>query len=107
DSKDSISHADGRLAEGAIALVEVQAYVFAAKQYAANLARQLGQKERAVALEREADLLRKRFEQVFWCEELGTYALALDGEKQACAVRSSNVGHLLFSGMISDDRGAL
>lgn len=104
DSKDSIMHADGRLAEGAIALVEVQAYVFAAKRHAAKLARQLGHKERAEALERQADSLRKRFEQTFWCEDLGTYALALDGDKQPCRVKSSNAGHALFAGIASTSR---
>ncbi|MBV9062071.1 MAG: amylo-alpha-1,6-glucosidase [Alphaproteobacteria bacterium] len=104
DSKDCIMHADGRLAEGAIALVEVQAYVFAAKRHAAKLARQLGRKEHAEALERQADSLRKRFEQAFWCEDLGTYALALDGEKHPCRVKSSNAGHALFAGIASPAR---
>ncbi len=99
DSKDSIMHADGRLAEGAIALVEVQAYVFAAKRHAANLARVLGHQERAEALDAEAEALRKRFEQAFWCEDIGTYALALDGDKQPCRVKSSNAGHALFGGI--------
>jgi glycogen debranching enzyme len=104
DSKDSIMHADGRLAEGAIALVEVQAYVFAARRHAAKLARQLGHKDRAEALERQADSLRKRFEHAFWCEDLGTYALALDGDKQPCRVKSSNAGHALFAGIASAHR---
>ena len=60
-------------------------------------------RDRAAAHGR-GDQLAQRFEQAFWCEELGTYALALDGAKRACAVRSSNAGHLLFSGMIRDDR---
>ena len=104
DSKDSIMHADGKLAEGAIALVEVQAYVFAAKRYAAKLARQLGLKERAETLERDAESLRKRFEQAFWCEALGTYALALDGAKNQCCVKSSNAGHAMFAGIASQAR---
>jgi glycogen debranching enzyme len=104
DSKDSISHADGRLAEGSIALCEVQAYVFAAKRHAAQLARVLGHEERAEALEREAEALRKRFEQAFWCEDIGMYALALDGDKQPCRVRSSNAGHALFGGIASASR---
>lgn len=104
DSKDSIMHADGHLAEGAIALVEVQAYVWAAKRYAAKLSRQLGDKERAEELEREAEALRKRFEQAFWCEDLGTYALALDGSKAPCRVKSSNAGHALFAGIASAHR---
>jgi glycogen debranching enzyme len=104
DSFDAIFHADGALAEGNIALAEVQGYVFAAKRLAARCAQRLGRREIAHRLEIEAYQLAQRFEEAFWCEELGTYALALDGEKQACAVRSSNAGHLLFSGMIRDDR---
>jgi len=49
-------------------------------------------------------LLAERFEEAFWCEELGTYALALDGEKRPCQVRTSNAGQLLFSGMICEAR---
>jgi glycogen debranching enzyme len=104
DSFDAIFHADGRLAEGSIALAEVQGYVFAAKRLAARCALRLGRREIAQRLELEARRLAERFEQAFWCEELGTYALALDGNKEPCRVRSSNAGHLLFSGMIQDDR---
>jgi glycogen debranching enzyme len=50
--------------------------------------------------------LRRRFEDVFWCDDLGTYALALDGDKKPCRVRTSNAGHALFSGIISSDRAA-
>jgi glycogen debranching enzyme len=104
DSYDAIFHADGSLAEGNIALAEVQGYVFAGKRLAARCAQRLGRREIAQRLEMEARQLAQRFEDTFWCEELGTYALALDGAKRPCAVRSSNVGHLLFSGMIRDDR---
>jgi glycogen debranching enzyme len=104
DSHDSVFHADGRLAEGPIALVEVQAYVYAAKRMAARCARALGKMERAGALERQAEELRRRFEQTFWCDELGTYALALDGDKALCKVRTSNAGHALFAGIASPDR---
>jgi len=104
DSYDAIFHADGSLAEGNIALAEVQGYVFAGKRLAARCAQRLGRREIAQRLETEARQLAQRFEDAFWCEELGTYALALDGAKRPCAVRSSNAGHLLFSGMIRDDR---
>ena len=104
DSYDAIFHADGRLAEGYIALAEVQGYVFAAKRLAARCAMRLGRREIAQQLELEAKLLADRFEEAFWCEDLGTYALALDGDKKPCKVRSSNAGQLLFSGMIREDR---
>ncbi len=104
DSFDSVFHADGSLAEGPIALCEVQGYVFAARRAAAALARVLGQEERAKQLERQAEELRQRFEDAFWCEALGTYALALDGAKRPCRVRTSNAGHCLFAGIASPER---
>jgi glycogen debranching enzyme len=107
DSYDAVFHADGRLAEGYIALAEVQGYVFAGKQLAARCAARLGKIERARQLETEAGLLAGRFEEAFWCEDLGTYALALDGDKQPCKVRTSNAGQLLFSGMVRKDRAHL
>ncbi len=107
DSYDAIFHADGRLAEGYIALAEVQGYVFAAKRLAALCARRLGLEGRARRLEAEALQLAERFEAAFWCEELGTYALALDGEKQPCRVRTSNAGQLLFTGIVREDRARM
>jgi glycogen debranching enzyme len=107
DSYDAIFHADGRLAEGYIALAEVQGYVFAGKQLAARCALRLGHPERAAQLMAEAQELAERFEQAFWCEELGTYALALDGAKQPCKVRTSNAGQLLFTGIVRADRARL
>ncbi len=104
DSHDSIFHADGRLAEGPIALAEVQGYVYAAKRALARCAEHLGKHERAVALDNQASKLADQFERAFWCEELGTYALALDGRKQPCKVRTSNAGQLLLSGMIDAGR---
>jgi len=106
DSFDSIFHADGSSAEGPIALCEVQAYVFAAKQGAADLARALGDGEYGERLEREAEAMRQRFEERFWLDDLGTYALALDGNKQPCRVLSSNAGHALFAGIASPERAA-
>ena len=104
DSYNAIFHADGRLAEGYIALAEVQGYVFAAKRLAARCATRLGKIDQAQKLEAEATRLAERFEEAFWCEELGTYALALDGAKQPCRVRTSNAGQLLFTGIVSEDR---
>jgi glycogen debranching enzyme len=104
DSYDAIFHADGSLAEGNIALAEVQGYVFAGKQLAARCALRLGLTDKAAQLDAEARALAERFEKAFWCEELGTYAMALDGDKQPCRVRSSNAGQLLFTGIIREDR---
>jgi glycogen debranching enzyme len=104
DSYDAIFHADGRLAEGYIALAEVQGYVFAGKRLAARCALRLGKIDMAYRLEAEAGQLAKRFEEAFWCDELGIYALALDGAKQPCRVRTSNAGQLLFTGIARADR---
>lgn len=98
DSDNSIFHADGSLAQGAIALVEVQAYVVAAKRAAADIAAAIGEGDGA-RLRAEADALEKAIDARFWCEEIGTYAIALDGEKRVCAVSSSNAGHVLFCGV--------
>jgi glycogen debranching enzyme len=106
DSGDSIFHADGRLADTPIALCEVQAYAYAAWLGAATMARALGKNERANAFTAKAIALRRNFEAAFWCEEIGTYALALDGAKQACRVRSSNAGQALFTGIASPERAA-
>jgi glycogen debranching enzyme len=106
DSHDSVFHADGRLADGPIALCEVQGYVYAAKTGAAAMARRLGLAAVAARLDGEAGRLRSRFEEVFWCEELGTYALALDGRKRPCRVRSSNAGHTLFTGIAAPERAS-
>ena len=105
DSHDSVFHADGSLAEGPIAVVEVQAYVYAAKRLAAACASRLGLGARATALQQQAEDLRARFEEAFWCEEIGTYALALDGAKRQCKVRTSNAGHALAVGIAAGDRG--
>jgi glycogen debranching enzyme len=106
DSSDSIFHRDGRLAQGPIALCEVQAYAYGAKKGAASLARVLGDGELANALNAEAERLRDRFEEQFWLDDLGCYALALDERKGPCRVLSSNAGHALLTGIASPERAA-
>jgi glycogen debranching enzyme len=106
DSYDAIFHADGQLAEGDIALAEVQGYVYIAKRHTARVARRLGREALALKLDAEATRLAERFEAAFWCPEIETYALALDGAKNPCRVRTSNAGQVLFSGIAGFDRGA-
>jgi glycogen debranching enzyme len=106
DSFDSIFHADGRAADGPIALCEVQAYVFAARRAAAEIARALGEGEEEMAQLRRAEMLRQRFEERFWLDDLGCYALAIDGRGEPCRVLSSNAGHALFAGIASPERAA-
>ena len=104
DSHDSIFHADGRMAEAPIALCEVQGYVYAARRSAALIARAFQEIEFAERLEAQAEALRQKFDQAFWNDELGMYALALDGKKQQCKVRSSNAGHALLCRIAKDER---
>ena len=104
DSNDSVFHADGKIADPPIALCEVQAYVYAAKLAASRITRALGNIEECCELELQAEALRTNFEEKFWCNDLGTYALALDGHKQPCRVRASNAGHCLFTGISSPER---
>lgn len=99
DSNNSVFHADGVIPEGPIALCEVQGYVYQAKTVGAKLARIVGNSHLAERLASQAATLKEHFNKVFWCDDLESYALALDGNKSLCRVRSSNVGHLLFSGI--------
>jgi glycogen debranching enzyme len=106
DSDDAIFHADSSLANGSIALAEVQGYVFAAKQAAARCARRIGHVEQARKLEAAAERLAEQFQASFWCPALETYALALDGAKNPCRVRTSNAGQVLFTGIAPPDHAA-
>ncbi len=104
DSHDSVFHADGTSARSPIALCEVQGYVYAARRNASHLAQMLGHQTRAEQLRLQAEHLQENFDKTFWCEELSTYALAIDGQKQQCKVRSSNAGHCLFTGIALPQR---
>jgi glycogen debranching enzyme len=104
DSHDSVFHADGTLAKGPIAIAEVQAYVYGAWQSAAEIFRRLGRPERAAKFLAQAEGLRHAFDTSFFDEELGTFVLALDGNKRSCRVRSSNAGHALFTGIAYPER---
>ncbi|MEE9596976.1 MAG: glycogen debranching N-terminal domain-containing protein [Acidiferrobacterales bacterium] len=103
DSHDSIFHADGQLVEGPIALCEVQGYVYSAKLAAAGLARLFGESDTADALEAQAEDLKRKFNDAFWCDDISTYAIALDHNKTPCRVRTSNAGHALFSGIATEE----
>ena len=105
DSHDAIFHEDGSPVVGPIALCEVQGYVYAAKQAAAVLASSLGKFELGKRLLDQAQSLQQIFEEQFWCEPISTYAIALDGKKKPCRVRTSNAGHCLLTGIAAPDRG--
>ena len=106
DSHDAVFHADGTLAEGAIALVEVQGYAYAARHGGAIMAEALGETARAEALRSAAETMRERFDEAFWCDEIGMYAIALDGRKQPCRVRTSNAAQVLWTGIAKPERAA-
>jgi glycogen debranching enzyme len=106
DSFDSQRFHDGRLAKTPIAPCEVQGYVYDAKRRTAELARAVWRdRDLAERLDREAAELRERFDEAFWVDERGGYyALALDGEKQKVDSLCSNIGHLLWSGIVKPQR---
>ena len=106
DSPEAIMHADGSLAPGPIALVEVQGYVYAAKRRLAPVLEALGLVDLAKRLSREADDLQQRFEEAFWLPHEGLYALAIDGDGRACASVASNASHALWSGIASPEHAA-
>lgn len=106
DSDDAVLHADGSPAEGPIALCEVQAYVYGAWRSAARMAAVLRLPELESRFSQKAEELREHFEETFWCEDLSLYALALDGHKRPCRVRTSNAGQCLLTGIASADRAA-
>jgi len=104
DSNDSIFHADGTLAQGAIAVAEVQGYTYAAFRTMAAMSDRRRDAEAASRWRKRAEALRNAVEQKFWIEDMEFYALARDGEGKPCRVRASNSGHLLFTGLASRKR---
>jgi glycogen debranching enzyme len=107
DSWNSILFADGHVAEGPIATCEIQGYVYDAKRRGARLAREVwGDEELARSLERDAEVLRERFLADFWLPERGCFALALDGDKRPVDSVTSNIGHLLWSGIADAESAA-
>jgi glycogen debranching enzyme len=106
DSHDSISFSDGTLAKGPIALAEVQGYVYAAKLSMSRIYEILGNPERASELAKTAEELKGRFNEQFWMPEEEFFAIALDGKKRCVDTISSNPGHCLWSGIVSEEKAA-
>ena len=106
DSKDSVNFAKGALAEGSIALAEVQGYVYDAKMKMAEIYRTLDNSVEAHKVEAEAQNLRRQFNEVFWMPDKGYYAMALDGRKRQVDSISSNPGHCLWSGIIDNAKAS-
>ena len=106
DSWDAISFADGGLAEGPIALAEVQAYAYAAWLAGAELASATGHRSTAAKRGARATKLREQFNRDYWLPDQGAYAIALDGDKRPVDALASNMGHCLWAGIINPDRVA-
>ena len=107
DSWDSIAFADGTIAPLPRATCELQGYVYDAKLRTARLAREVwNDPVRAKQLETQAVELKKRFNQEFWISERNFFALALDGQKRKVDSLTSNIGHLLWSGIADDEKAA-
>lgn len=104
DSFDGVSFASGRLAEAPIALCEVQGYVYSAFRARAEIARKLGDAQVAREFEDRAERLKIAFNERFWLEERGYYAMGLDGEKSPIDSLTSNIGHCLWAGIVDDDK---
>ena len=106
DAPDAIRDRHGGIAEGPVALVEIQGYAYDARVRMARLARALGDTGLAGRLEEAARHLRARFEAAFWVPDRATYALALDGRKRPMDAIGSNQGHALWSGIVSEEHAA-
>ncbi len=105
DSWNSILFADGTLSRLPRATCEIQGYVYDAKMRAAHLAREFWHDpELADRLEKEAAELKHRFNRDFWLEDREFFALAIDGDGRKVDALTSNIGHLLWSGIVEEDK---
>jgi glycogen debranching enzyme len=104
DAGDSVMYPDGSPVKGPKALCELQGYTYDAWLRMAEIFEYFNQPDLARTLRGKAAELRQRFEELFWCEETGFYAFALDGDKEQVRTITSNPGHLLWSGIVSRER---
>jgi glycogen debranching enzyme len=104
DAGDAVVYPDGTLVKGPKALCELQGYTFDAWMRSAELFDVLGEPEQAATLRAKAARLQTKFEDRFWCEDIGCYAFALDRDKQTAKTIASNTGHCLWSGIVRPDR---
>ncbi len=103
DSGDAVVYPDGSQVKQPKALCELQGYVFDAWMRMAEVFDALGERERSVDLRRKADQLQSRFEERFWCEDIGCYAYGLDPDKRPIKTIASNAGHCLWSGIAAPE----
>ncbi len=106
DSADSMSHANGELAQGALAVSEVQAYAYAAYLATADFYQALNEADKAAQWLESAAELKAKFHEAYWLKQLQTYAMALDGKKKPLAVHNSDAGQLLWAGIVPEEFAA-
>ncbi|MGB9754437.1 glycogen debranching N-terminal domain-containing protein [Roseiflexus castenholzii] len=106
DSRDSVVHPDGTLAEPPLALVEVQAYAYAAKTWMADLFERMGEPDRAAELRLGAAALKERFNADFWLEDEKFYAQAIEVGKGPIREVTSNPGHALLCDLLLPEYAA-
>ncbi len=104
DSWDAVRFADGELARTPIALCEVQGYVYAAYVARAHFARESGDDVTFARYRAKAAELRRRFNEDFWLDDRGCFALALDADKRPVDAVASNMGHCLWTGIVEPER---
>lgn len=104
DSHDAVTHLNGEAAEGPIALIEVQGYAYAALRGLVPIFEAWGDKKRAREVEKKAESLKNRINELYWMEDQGYFAMALDGDKNQVKTVTSNPGHCLWTGAVADDK---
>ncbi len=107
DSWDGIRYRDGTVCRAPIALCEVQAYTYGAYLARADLASFLNRDDEAKIWSTKADELKQSFNKEFWLEDLGWFAVGLDGDKNPIDSLTSNLGHCLWTGIIDDDKAPI
>ncbi len=107
DSATPVHLPDGAVAQGPLALAEVQAYVYAAYRARAHFAAEVGDDDLAATWATRAADLRVAFNRDFWVDGAGWFALALDGDKQPVPALASNIGHCLWSGIVDEDKAGV
>jgi glycogen debranching enzyme len=104
DAGDAVPYPDGSLVRGPKALCELQGYAFAAFTGMAEIFDALARPDRAAEMRAKAKALYEKFNDVFWDDAWGGYAYSLDGGKKPVLTSASNVGHLLWSGIVPPER---
>lgn len=104
DSKDAIVYPDGSQVEAPIGTSEMQAFVYAAKLHFSELLWHLGDKDEARRLYSEAEELKKRFNEKFWMEDEGYYAMGIDPQGELIRSIASDPGHCVLAGIVDESR---